>query len=90
MKISQSGKENISVEEARKLILGDYMSMKKKLNRLTNANIDNIKRQELDVGEVIARLDSPIKKYPALMDDSTTENIAALFRLNSDIQENKK
>lgn len=93
MKTSQSERENISVEEARELILGilmDYISMKKKLNRLTNANIDNIKRQELDVGEVIAQLDSLIKKYPALMDDSTTENIAALLRMNSDIQENKK
>ena len=55
-------------------ILMDYISMKKKMNRLTNANIDNIKRQELDVGEVFAQLDSLIKKYPALMDDSTTEN----------------
>lgn len=93
METSQSDRENISVEEARELILGilmDYISMKKKLNRLTNANIDNIKRQELDVGEVIAQLDSLIKKYPALMDDSTTENIAALLRMNSDIQENKK
>lgn len=35
-------------------------------------------------------MDSLIKKYPALMDDSTTENIAALLRMNSDIQENKK
>ena len=46
--------------------------------------------QELDVGEVIAQLDFLIKKYPALMDDSTTENIAALLKMNSDIQENKK
>ena len=56
MKTSQSERDNISVEGARELILGilmDYISMKKKLNRLTNANIDNIKRQELDVGEVI-------------------------------------
>ena len=63
METSQSERENISVEEARELILGilmDYISMKKKLNRLTNANIDNIKRQELDVGEVIAQLDSLI------------------------------
>lgn len=93
METSQSERENISVDEARELILGilmDYISMKKKLNRLTNANIDNIKRQELDVGEVIAQLDSLIKEYPALMDDSTTENIAALLRMNSDSQENKK
>lgn len=93
METSQSERENISVDEARELILGilmDYISMKKKLNRLANANIDNIKRQELDVGEVIAQLDSLIKEYPALMDDSTTENIAALLRMNSDSQENKK
>lgn len=41
MKTSQS--ENISVEEARELILGilmDYISMKKKLNRLTNVNLE--------------------------------------------------
>lgn len=53
METSQSERENISVEEARKLILGilmDYISMKKKLNRLSNAKIDSIKRQELDVG----------------------------------------
>ena len=56
--------------------------MKKKLNRLSNANIENIKRQELDVSDVIAQLDSLIKGYPALMDDSTTENIMALLRMN--------
>lgn len=90
--MSQIERENISVEEARELILGilmDYISMKKKLNRLSNANIDNIKRQELDVSDVIAQLESLIKEYPALMDDSTTENIMALLRMNSDKQENE-
>ena len=91
--ISQIERENISVEEARELILGilmDYISMKKKLNRLSNANIDNIKsRQELDMSDVIAKLDSLTKEYPALMDDSTTENIMALLRINSDKQENE-
>lgn len=42
------------------------------------------------MGEVIALLDSLIKECPALMDDSTTENIAALLRMNSDSQENKR
>lgn len=42
------------------------------------------------MGEVIAQLDSLIEEYPALIDDSTTENIAALLRMNSDSQENKK
>lgn len=92
MDMSQIERENISVEEARELILGilmDYISLKKKLNRLSNANIDNIKRQELDVSDVIAQLDSLIKQYPALMDDNTTENIMALLRMNSDKQENE-
>ena len=30
--------------------------MKKKLNRLSNANIKNIERQELNVDDVIAKL----------------------------------
>ncbi len=34
------------------------------------------------MGEVIALLDSLIKEYPALMDDSTTKNIAALLRID--------
>lgn len=34
-------------------ILMDYISMKKKLNRLTKANIDNIKRQEMDLGVML-------------------------------------
>lgn len=92
MDMSQIERENISVEEARELILGilmDYISLKKKLYRLSNANIDNIKRQELDVSDVIAQLDSLIKQYPALMDDNTTENIMALLRMNSDKQENE-
>lgn len=92
MDMSQIERENISVEEARELILGilmDYISMKKKLNRLSNANIEHIKKQELDVCDVVAQLDSLIKEYPALMDDSTTENIMALLRMNSDKQENE-
>lgn len=67
----------------------NMFGMKKKLNRLSNANIENIKRQELDVSDVIAQLDSLIKGYPALMNDSTTENIMALLRMNSDKQENE-
>lgn len=92
MDMSQIERENISVEEARELILGilmDYISMKKKLNRLSNANIEHIKKQELDMCDVVAQLDSLIKEYPALMDDSITENIMALLRMNSDKQENE-
>lgn len=90
---SQVERENMSVEEARELILEillDYISMKKKLNRLSNANIKNVERQELKVDDVIERLDSLIKEYPALMDESTTENISALLKMNAGLQENAK
>ena len=90
---SQVEGENMSVEEARELILEillDYISMKKKLNRLSNASIQNVEIRELDVDGVIAQLDSLIKEYPALMDESTTENISALLKMNSGWQENAK
>lgn len=90
---SQVERENMSVEEADELILEillDYISMKKKLNRLSNANIKHIERQELNVDDVIAQLDSLIKEYPALMDESTIENISALLKMNAGLQENTK
>ena len=83
----------MSIEEVRELILEillDYISMKKKLNRLTNANIKNVERQELKMDDVIERLDSLIKEYPALMDESTIENISALLKMNVGLQENAK
>ncbi len=90
---SQVERENMSIEEVRELILEillDYISMKKKLNRLTNANIKNVERQELKMDDVIERLDSLIKEYPALMDESTIENISALLKMNVGLQENAK
>ena len=90
---SQAEQENMSVKEARELILEillDYISMKKKLNRLSNATIKNVERQELSVDDVIAQLNSLIKEYPTLMDESTTENISALLKMNAGLQENAK
>lgn len=90
---SQVERENMSIEEARELILEillDYISMKKKLNRLSNANIKNVERQELNLDDVIAQLESLIKEYPALMDESTTENILSLLKMNAGLQENVK
>ena len=86
-------RENMSMEDARELILGvllDYISMKKKLNRLSNANVNNVERQELKMEDVVVQLDAIIKEYPALMDDSTSENILALLKMNADLQENEK
>lgn len=85
--------EILSIEEARELVLSillDYVSMKKKLNRLSNANIKNGKRMELNVEEVVAQLDTLVNRYPALMDDNTTESISALLKMNINSQENKR
>ena len=88
---SQVEQTNMSLEEARELILEillNYISMKKKLNRLSNANIKNVESQKLNVDDVIVQLDSLIKRYPALMDENTTEDILALLKMNAGLQEN--
>lgn len=90
---SQVEQENMSLEEARELILEillNYISMKKKLNRLSNANIQNVESPKLNVDDVIVQLDSLIKRYPALMDENTTEDIIALLKMNAGLQENAK
>lgn len=90
---SQVEQENMSLEEARELILEillNYISMKKKLNRLSNANIQNVESPKLNVDDVIVQLDSLIKRYPTLMDENTTEDIIALLKMNAGLQENAK
>jgi len=90
---SQVEQENMSLEEARELILEillNYISMKKKLNRLSNANIKNVESQKLNVDDVIVQLDSLIKRYPALMDENTTKDIFALLKMNDGLQKNAK
>lgn len=90
---SQVEQENMSLEEARELILEillNYISMKKKLNRLSNANIQNVENQKLNVDDVIVQLDSLIKRYPALMDENTPKDILALLKMNAGLQENAK
>ena len=77
---------------------GDHLvQSKKNSNRVIgqtrnaeNKNPDIIEWEEVEDTDYDAQLDSLIKKYPALMDDSTTENIAALLRMNSDSRENKR
>ena len=90
---SQIERENLSIEEARELVLNillKYVSLKRDISRLANANIDNGQRMELNVEDVIAQLDSVVSKYPALMDDNTTESISALLKMNINSQENEK
>lgn len=64
--------------------------MKKKLNRLSNANIKNVESQKLNMDDIIVQLDSLIKRYPALMDENTTDDILALLKMNTGLQENAK
>lgn len=93
-------KVNMSIAEARELIIGilsDYISMKKsyismreKMDRLSNANVDNTAISKLDVNQVIAKMELLIKNYPALMDDSTSKSVLTLLKLNTDEIENRK
>lgn len=42
------------------------------------------------MNQVIVRMDTLIKNYPALMDDSTSDSVLTLLRLNTDEIENRK
>ena len=64
--------------------------MREKMDRLSNANVDNMFISKLDVNQVIVRMDTLIKNYPALMDDSTSDSVLTLLRLNTDEIENRK
>lgn len=86
-------KEHISLEEARELAIGillDYISMKKKIDRLSNADFDRAEMPKLDVNQVTLELNLLIEKYPALMDDKTSSSVLSLLRLNTDKVENDK
>ena len=86
-------KEYISLEEARELAIGillDYISMKKKIDRLSNADFDRAEMPKLDVNQVTLELNLLIEKYPALMDDKTSSSVLSLLRLNTDKVENDK
>lgn len=93
-------KVNMSIAEARELIIGilsdyinmkkSYISMREKMDRLSNANVGNTVISKLDVNQVIAKMDLLIKNYPALMDDSTSKSVLTLLKLNTDEIENRK
>lgn len=100
--IASNGQKKVSmnITEARELIIGilsdyisvkkSYISMREKMDSLSNANIDNTVISKLDVNQVIAQMDLLIKNYPALMDDSTSKSILTLLKLNTDEIENRK
>ena len=86
-------KRLISLEEARELAIGillDYINMKKKIDRLSNADFDRAEMPKLDVNQVTLDLNLLIEKYPALMDDKTSSSVLSLLRLNTDKVENDK
>ena len=64
--------------------------MREKMDRLSNVNVDNIFISRLDVNQIIIKMDTLIKNYPALMDDSTSDSVLTLLRLNRDEIENRK
>lgn len=95
-----SSQKNMNIAEARELVIGilkDYISMKKsyismreKMDRLSNVNVDNLFISKLDVNQIIIKMDTLMKNYPALMDDRTSDSVLTLLRLNRDEIENRK
>ena len=86
-------KEDMSIEEARILILNilrNYISMKKNLDRLSKANISESELLQIDVNQVLAYMDSEIDKFPAVMDEKTSLSVNDILNENSDIAENIK
>ena len=85
--------ESMSVDEARKMmleILLDYIDMKKKVERLSKACIGDINIPELDISQVLAYMESIIKDYPTLMDESTSLNVINILGPNLNSIESTK
>lgn len=93
MPCANQEKEDMSIDEARRLIietLANYISMRKNLERLSRAKINEKDFPQLDMNHVLAYMDSVVDKYPALMDEKTSAAILNLLRNNSNVAENTK
>lgn len=70
--------EDMSVEEARKLVLNillSYINMKKDFARLSKAHIKESDLLQIDIKQVRACIDNEMDKFPALMDEKTSRTI---------------
>ena len=85
--------EDMSIDEARNLIietLANYINMKRNMERLSRAKINNVDMPQLDMKQVLEYMDSVVDKYPALIDEKTSVSVLDILHGNSDIAENKQ
>ena len=83
----------MSIEEARSLvidILANYISMKRNIDRLSKAKINEINMPQLDMNQVLSYMDTIVEKYPALMDKQTSISVLDILNSNNNRAENKK
>ena len=71
-------------------ILANYIDMKKKLDRLSKANINTDEFPTLSMDQVVAYMDDFVEKYPALMDDKMSISVLDLLRGNFNSEENER
>lgn len=82
--------ENMSIEEARILILNilsNYISIKKNLDMLSNAHIKERDLLQIDINQVLAYMGNEIDKFPALMDEKTFLSVNGILNGNFDKSE---
>lgn len=91
--IDEDEREEMSIDEARSLIisiLANYVSMKKNIDRLSKARINDVNMPQLDMNQVLAYMDSIVEKYPALMDEKTSVSVLDILHGNSNAMENRR
>jgi hypothetical protein len=91
--VDNTEREEMSIEEARSLvidILANYISMKRNIDRLSKAKINEINMPQLDMNQVLSYMDTIVEKYPALMDKQTSISVLDILNSNNNRAENKK
>lgn len=91
--INENECEEMSIDEVRSLIiriLDNYVSMKRDIDRLTKAKINDVNMPKLDMDQVLAYIDSIAEKYPALMDKKTSLSVFNILNTNANTFENEK
>lgn len=85
--------EDMSIEDARALVidtLGHYINMRKNIDRLSKAKINDSRVTVLDMNQVISLMDAILIRYPALMDEETSDSILNILSSNGNLEENRK
>ena len=74
----------MSIEEARSLVLDtliNYINMRKNIDMLSNAKINNINMTQIDIDKIISLMKEIVLRYPSLIDKDTS--ISVLEIINS-------